>query len=217
MNKAVPQNHLCSVTLLGNLVAKPEIRYQANPVVAVAEFTLATHNKWFDKKANKFKEWTYFHTVKMIGDVVERSLLQAEKGDVVLIQGHMVNSKKSNREIVHATYAHRYPKGYAPSINQLQCSGKLVSDVRLVETEQNFQLAELQLNLNFYTYSPITHELRSIDINRIVHIRGKHATSLHEKALKGDEIIIDGKISYLKDSTKSQLIDAQHAILQKVR
>jgi single-strand DNA-binding protein len=50
-----PQNHLCSVTLLGNLVSKPEIRYQANPVIAFAEFTLATHSRWFDKTSNKFK------------------------------------------------------------------------------------------------------------------------------------------------------------------
>ena len=63
----LPQNHLCTVTLLGNLVNKPDIRYQANPVVAFAEFTLATHSRWFDKTSNKFKEWTSYHTVKVIG------------------------------------------------------------------------------------------------------------------------------------------------------
>jgi len=54
----------------------------------------------------------------MIGDVVERSLLHAEKDDVLLVQGHLVNSKNSDREIIHATYAHHYPKGYTRSINQ---------------------------------------------------------------------------------------------------
>ncbi|GLX78219.1 hypothetical protein tinsulaeT_15590 [Thalassotalea insulae] len=215
MSQSIPQNHLCSITLLGNLVAKPDIRYQANPVTAIAEFTVATHSKWYDKKTGQYKEWTHYHTIKMIGDVVERSLLQAEKGDILLIQGFMVNSKKSNREIIHATYAHRYPKGYTQSINQLQCSGKIISEVKLVTTEKNQQLAELSLNLNFYVYSPISQELRCIDIIRTVHVWGKQAGYLNDTVMIGDELIIDGKLSYLNNSSKSQLIDAQHVVLQK--
>ncbi|MEW6990583.1 single-stranded DNA-binding protein [Colwelliaceae bacterium 6441] len=210
-----PQNHLCSMTLLGNLVAKPDIRYQANPVVAIAEFIIATHAKWFDKKSQQYKEWTSYHTVKMIGDVVERTLLNAEKGDVVLIQGHMVDSKKSNREIVHATYAHRYPKGYTRSINQLHCSGQIQSEIKLVQTESNHQLAELVIAMNFYTFSPITQELRCIDITRTVHVWGTQAQYLAEHVKVGDELIIDGKLNYLNNNSKTQLIDAQHVILQK--
>lgn len=210
-----PQNHLCNITLLGNLVNKPEIRYQANPVVAIAEFVVATHTKWFDKKSNQYKEWTHFHTIKMIGDVVERSLLQAEKGDVILIQGHLVNSNKSNREIIHATYAHRYPKGYTRSINQLQCSGKIKNDIKFVLTENKKQLAEFTLIMNFFSYSPITQELRSIMIERIIHVWGKQAEFLRDNASSEDEIIINGKLSYLRTNNQSQLIDAQDVILQK--
>jgi single-strand DNA-binding protein len=215
MNKNHPQNHLCSITLLGNLVAKPDIRYQANPVVAIAEFSLATHAKWFDKQSKQYKEWTSYHTIKMIGDVVERSLLHAEKGDVVLIQGYLVNSKKAGREIIHATYAHRYPKGYARSINRLQCSGRLISDVKLVETENSSQLAELQLAINYYNFSPITQELRCVEITRTTHVWGKQAQYLSENAQKNDDIIVDGKLSYINNSEKSQLIDAQHVVIQK--
>lgn len=215
MSSNLPQNHLCNITLLGNLVNKPEIRYQVNPVIAVAEFVVATHSKWFDKKANQFKEWTHYHTVKMIGDVVERSLLHAEKGDVILVQGHMVNSKKTNREIIHATYAHRYPKGYTKSINQLQCSGKVQENIKLVQTENNKHLAELNIVIDFYSFSPITQELRSINIERTVHVWGEQALYLNEHATINDEVIINGRLSYLKDATKSQLIDAQDVILQK--
>ncbi|GAA6204856.1 single-stranded DNA-binding protein [Thalassotalea sp. SU-HH00458] len=216
MQSELPQNHLCNITLLGNLVNKPEIRYQVNPVIAIAEFVVATHSKWFDKRTNQFKEWTHYHTIKMIGDVVERSLLQAEKGDVILVQGHMVNSKKTNRELIHATYAHRYPKGYSRSINQLQCSGKISSEIKLVNTENNKQLAELRLAINFYSFSPVTQELRSISVERTVHVWGKQAAYLKDNANVDDELIINGRLSYLKDATKSQLIDAQDVILQKI-
>lgn len=216
MTTTFPQNHLCTITLLGNLVAKPEIRYQANPVIAIAELVIATHSKWFDKSTQQYKEWTHYHTIKMIGEVVERSLLHAEKGDVVLIQGFLVNSKKSNREIIHATYAHRYNKGYVRSINQLQCSGKINSDIKLVNTENNNQLLELQLMIDFYVYSSITQELRSIIIERTLHVWGKQASYLHEHAKKGDELIIEGKLSYLNQSTKPQLIEGQYVTLQKM-
>ena len=43
---------LCSITLAGNLVQAPEIRYQANPVLAIADITIATHSRWFDKLTN---------------------------------------------------------------------------------------------------------------------------------------------------------------------
>jgi single-stranded DNA-binding protein len=151
----------------------------------------------------------------MIGDVVERSLLHADKGDVILVQGHMVNSKKTNREIIHATYAHRYSKGYSRSINQLQCSGKISSEIKLVNTENNKLLAEFQLAINFYSFSPITQELRSIGVERTLHVWGKQASELKENASINDEVIINGKLSYLKDANKSQLIDAQDVILQK--
>jgi len=215
MNNTIPQNHLCTTTLLGNLVAKPDIRYQANPVIAIAEFTLATHKKWFDTTTKQYKEWTHYHTIKMIGDVVERSLLHAEKGDVVLIHGHLVNSKKSNREIIHATYAHCYPKGYTQSINQIHCSGKVASDIKLVNTENNHQLAEFLLTINFFTFSPITQELRAIEVSRIVHVWGKQALYISRHAQLHDELIVEGRVSYLNDNKKSQLIDAQHVILQK--
>ena len=215
MTNNPPQNHLCSITLLGNLVAKPDIRYQANPVIAVAELMIATNTKWFDKSSNQYREWTSYHTVKMIGDVVERALLYAEKGDIMLIQGHLVNSKKSDREIIHATYAHCYPKGYARSTNQFHGSGRIISAVKLVKTENSRQLAEVDLALNFLNFSSVTQEQQNISIIRKVHVWGKQAQHLAENANINDEIIVDGKLSYINNSSKSQMIDAQHVILQK--
>ncbi|NQZ22454.1 MAG: single-stranded DNA-binding protein [Colwellia sp.] len=213
MTNHLSQNHLCSVTLLGNLVAKPDIRYQANPVVAVAELVLATHSRWFDKTSKKFKEWTSYHTVKVIGDIVERSLIHSQKGDVILVQGYLLNSQKANREILHATYAQTFEKGYAQSVNQVHISGEISSDINLVLTEHNKELVALNLTINHLVYSPITQRTQNISIERSVHIWGKQAHYVKDKAKAGDQLIVDGKLSYLNNSKKSQFLDAHQVIL----
>lgn len=209
----LPQNHLCTVTLLGNLVNKPDIRYQANPVIAVAEFTLATHSRWFDKASNKFKEWTSYHTVKVIGDIVERALIFAEKGDIILVQGYLINSKKNNREIIHASYAQTFPKGYAQSINQIHFSGKIISDISVLTTEQNKELTELTVESEQQIFSVITHKYHAVKIQRPIHVWGKQALYLAEHGKINDQIIVDGKLSYLNNKNKNQFIDAQQAVL----
>jgi len=214
-SKTQTKNHLCNTILLGNLVDKPIIRYQANPILAVAELTLATHSKWFDKSKKQYKEWTRYHVVKVIGDVVERSLINAQKGDVLLLRGYLLNSKKSGREIIHATYAQTYPKGYAKSLNQIHCSGQIDSPIKFVKTEQNKELAELTLLTNFFVHSSITQELKNIEIKRPIHIWGKQASYINEQAKMGDQLIIEGKLSYLNNTNKSQLIDSQQVILLK--
>ena len=191
------------------------IRYQANPVLAIAELTLATHSKWFDKVTKQYKEWTSFHTVKVIGDIVERSLINAQKGDILLIKGYLLNSKNTNREIIHAVYAQSYNKGYARSINQIHFSGQVSKPIKLVTTENNKELAEVTIMSNFFVHSPVTHELKNINIERPMHIWGKQAIYLHENAKVGDQLILEGKLSYINNVNKSQLIDCHQAILLK--
>lgn len=215
MNTSIPKNHLCNVTLLGNLVNQPEIRYQANPVVAVAELTLATNSKWFDKSSNQYKEWTYYHTVKVIGDIVERSLIHAQKGDVILIQGYLINSKKANREIIHATYAQTFEKGYTQSLNQLLCSGTIATPIKLVTTETQKIFCEISLSIEHYVYSPITQEIRHHNIIRPVQVWGKQAQYLNDNAQEDDQLIVEGRLGYVNTAKKSHLIEAQQCILHK--
>ena len=56
-NHPIQHQQLCTVTLLGNLVAKPDIRYRTNPVSAVTEIILATTT--LGKCANSFSNWIY--------------------------------------------------------------------------------------------------------------------------------------------------------------
>lgn len=213
MLSELPANHLCRVTLLGNLVNKPDIRYQANPVIAFAEFTLATHSRWFDKTSNKFKEWTSYHTVKVIGEVVERALIHADKGDIILVQGYLINSKQNNREIIHASYAQTFPKGYAQSINQIHCSGNIISAINVITTEHDKELTEVIIESKQQIFSAITQKNHIVTIQRPVHIWGKQALYLAEHGKINDQIIVDGKLSYLNNKNKNQFIDAHQAVL----
>ncbi|SET39316.1 single-stranded DNA-binding protein [Thalassotalea agarivorans] len=206
---------LCTVTLLGNLVAKPEIRYQANPVVAVAEVRIATHKKWYDKQSQQFKEWTSFHTVKVIGEIVEDSLRFANKGDVILVQGYLLNSKQSNRQILHAAYAQCFAKGYAQSMNQVQSSGTICSPIKLMTTEQDKTLAEFSVCIKHAVVSPVNKELKHFDVTRLVHVWGKQAEYISTQAQEGEKVVIDGKLSYLNDDNKTQFIECRQIDLIK--
>ena len=84
MTKKNLEHQLCTVTLLGNLVSKPDIRYKANPIVAITEIVLATNSKWLDKNTNKYKEWVSYHHIKVEGKLVEQALLTANKGDCII-------------------------------------------------------------------------------------------------------------------------------------
>lgn len=215
MTQVAHNKNLCEITLLGNLVSKPEIRYQVNPVIAIAEIKIATHSRWFDKANNKFKEWTSFHTVKVIGDIVEATLIHADKGDVILVHGYLLNSQKTNREIIHATFAQTFSKGYAQSLNQIQCSGKVSSDIQLVTTEQNKELAEFQISISHQVHSPVTQNMLTFNLERLVHVWGKQAHYLKEHAQINDQVVIEGKLNYFTNATKSQFIEAKQVVLLK--
>ncbi len=207
--------NLCTLTLLGNLVANPVIRYQVNPIVAIAELTLATHSRWLDKATNQYKEWTQFHTVKVIGKIVERTLIHAQKGDVILIKGYLLNSKKTAREIIHASFAQTFNNGYAQSINQVQCSAYLSQPIQLVRTEKNKELAEAVVTIHHQVFSSVNQSIQNYSVTRPIHIWGKQGRYLHEHAKIGDELVIDGKLNYLKNNEKSQFIDAKQVVLLK--
>jgi single-stranded DNA-binding protein len=213
MSASLQNNHLCKVTLLGNLVKKPTIRYLANPILAVAELTIATHSKWFEKQSQQYKEWTHFHTIKVIGDIVEQALLFADKGDVILIHGYLLNSKKNNREIIHANFAQAFNKGYAQSINLIQISATLQTPFKLVKTESNKQLGQSSLLIEHQVISPINDQIEHHRFERPVHVWGKQAEYLYEKGQVGDNVIIEGKLSYLQNAEKSQFIEAKQVVL----
>jgi len=214
---STPVHHqqLCTVTLLGNLVAKPDIRYRTNPVSAVTEIVLATSTKWLDKKSNQHKEWTSYHHIKVEGDLVEQALMTADKGDIVLVQGYLSNIKPSNTEvqshpgIVHASYIQKFKKGYTQTLNQIYCSGLIASTPQLIKTQNNKSLAQVNITINQQVYSIDKHCWQNILIERELHVWGKQAEYMVDHAVFGDSVMVEGKLSYLTSANKAQFIDAK--------
>jgi len=217
---AVLHQQLCAVTLLGNLVAKPDIRYRANPISAVTEITLATSSKWLDKKTNKYKEWVSYHHIKVEGDIVEKALLNADKGDILLVQGYLSNikantpksnnaSNTNNLSIVHANFIQKFNKGYTQTVNQILCSGKLSSTPKLIMTQNNKNLTQVNLSINHQVYSIDKQCWQSHSVERELHVWGKQAQYLVENAKLNDNVMVEGKLSYLATADKRQFIEAK--------
>ncbi len=214
VNAPVQSQELCAVTLLGNLVAAPEIRYKANPVSAITEITVATSSKWLDKKTNQYKEWTSYHHIKVEGHLVEQSLLTANKGDIVLVHGYLSNIKTNNKEkshppIVHANFIQKFNKGYTQTVNQIFCSGKIVSMPQLITTQNNKNMAQVRITINHQVYSVDKQCWQKHVVERELHVWGKQAQYLVENAKIEDTVMIEGKLSYLTTADKTQFIEAK--------
>lgn len=207
VNTQAPQ--LCAVTLLGNLVSTPDIRYRANPACAVTEITLATHSKWLDKNTKQYKEWTSYHHIKVEGELVEQALLQAQKGDIILVHGHLSKlkaNKSEHHDIVHANFIQRFAKGYTQSINQIHCSATLTSQPKLMLTEHGKQLCQADIVIHQHNYSHEKQSWQNSMIERSVSVWGKLAEYLAEHGQINQELMVEGKLSYA--SNKSQYIEA---------
>lgn len=218
----IPKPQLCAVTLLGNLVATPDIRYRAHPATAITEIVLATSSKWLDKSTNKFKEWTSYHSVKVEGELVEQALMHANKGDIILLHGYLSNIKPSkgintanHPGIVHANFVQKFPKGYTQAINQINCSAQLSSAPKQMLTEQNKTITQANIVINQHVYNTEKQLWQIITVERSINAWGKQAQYLADNGEIGDELMLEGKLSYTSGANKEQFIDIKNVHLFK--
>ncbi|MCJ8321082.1 MAG: single-stranded DNA-binding protein [Colwellia sp.] len=219
MTQANNFDQLCSVTLLGNLVATPDIRYRTNPIVAVSEITIATHSKWLDKKTNNYKEWTSYHQIKVVGPMVEKTLLNAKKGDLMLIQGYLSSTSSNKDETqspnITASFIQKFSKGYSESINQIHCSAVLNTSIELRTTEHDKEFVQNSVTINHQVYCNIKQLFKNITTKCSMQVWGKQAKQLNEKAQQGDVVLIEGKLNYLTSTDKSVYIEVTKVHLFK--
>ena len=96
--------YLNRVTLVGNVGKDPELRHAPNGT-AVANFSLATTNRWTDKQGAR-QEKTTWHRVAVWERLAELVMQVVHKGAKVLVEGELcyrpyVDAEGRQREGVH--------------------------------------------------------------------------------------------------------------------
>ena len=78
-----------SITLVGNIVADPELRYTQSGA-AVAQFSVASTPRIFDKQSNEWRDGeTVFLRVSVWREWAEGAADELYKGDSVIVQGKL--------------------------------------------------------------------------------------------------------------------------------
>jgi len=98
------------VILIGNLGKDPEISFIESSGVAIAKFSLATSEKWKDKKTGEMQKRTEWHNITAFGRLAEICEEYLSKGKQVCIEGKIQKSswekdgsKRYNTEIIAST------------------------------------------------------------------------------------------------------------------
>ena len=86
------------ITIVGNLVAEPELRFTPSGA-AVANFTIASTPRTFDKQANEWRDGdTLFMRCTAWRDLAENAAESLSKGARVIAQGRLVQRTFETRE-----------------------------------------------------------------------------------------------------------------------
>ena len=80
------------VILVGNLGAKPEIKYASNGN-AVSNLSIATSESWTDKTSGEKQEKTEWHRVSLFGKLAEIAAQYTDKGSKVYVEGKLETRK----------------------------------------------------------------------------------------------------------------------------
>lgn len=88
---------LNQVQIIGNLGGDPETRYTAGGT-AVANFSVATTERWKDKQSGEQQEQTEWHRVVFFGRLAEIAGEYLKKGASVFVQGRLQTEKWTDKE-----------------------------------------------------------------------------------------------------------------------
>ena len=80
------------VILVGNLGAKPEVKYASNGN-AISNLSVATSESWTDKTTGQKQERTEWHRVSLFGKLAEIAGQYLDKGSKVYVEGKLQTRK----------------------------------------------------------------------------------------------------------------------------
>ena len=84
------------VILIGNLGAKPELKYSSSNV-AITNLSVATSESWTDKNTGQKQEKTEWHRVSVFGKLAEVIAKYCDKGSKVYVEGKLQTRKYQDK------------------------------------------------------------------------------------------------------------------------
>ena len=84
------------VILIGNLGAKPELKYSSTSV-AITNLSVATSESWTDKNTGQKQEKTEWHRVSVFGKLAEVIAKYCDKGSKVYVEGKLQTRKYQDK------------------------------------------------------------------------------------------------------------------------
>ena len=84
------------VILIGNLGAKPELKYSSTSI-AITNLAVATSESWTDKNTGQKQEKTEWHRVGVFGKPAEVITKYCDKGSKVYVEGKLQTRKYQDK------------------------------------------------------------------------------------------------------------------------
>ena len=84
------------VILIGNLGAKPELKYSSSNV-GITNLSVATSESWTDKSTGQKQEKTEWHRVGVFGKLAEVITKYCDKGSKVYVEGKLQTRKYQDK------------------------------------------------------------------------------------------------------------------------
>lgn len=121
------------VILIGNLGAKPELKYSSSNV-AITNLSVATSELWTDKATGQKQEKTEWHRVSVFGKLAKVISNYCDKGSKVYIEGKLQTRKYQDK-----TGADRYTteivvSGFSGVIQMLDSANNKTINVDSIKT-----------------------------------------------------------------------------------
>jgi len=128
------------VILVGNLGAKPEIKYASNGN-AISNLSIATSESWTDKSTGQKQERTEWHRVSLFGKVAEIAGQYLDKGSKVYVEGKLQTRKWQDQSGQDRYTTEVVISGYSGTLQMLDRRDDMNSSAPAQQSQQASQPA----------------------------------------------------------------------------
>ena len=128
------------VILVGNLGAKPEIKYASNGN-AISNLSIATSESWTDKSTGQKQERTEWHRVSLFGKVAEIAGQYLDKGSKVYVEGKLQTRKWQDQSGQDRYTTEVVISGYSGTLQMLDRRDDMNSNAPVQQSQPQTQPA----------------------------------------------------------------------------